>query len=539
MKAMFQRLKKGYEVITKAFLVILVLAAVVNLSLFFINKDRPHTTSVNTLEESRKEIYRLADDKELKQTKQGRIVISIYRASLCGMIGELCTNDIKDGDRNFPSSLFGRLVQGIQLPYANPPASGIMWVHNGLQQSGFIPKTYAATGIGFAALQPLNEIWKLFRDISYVILVIFLIISGFLIMFRLKINPQSVISIENTLPRLVIDLLMITFSFAIAGFLIDLMYVVTGLIVSIIGSNATHPVSIADQISIIANSGPQRLFSDVFLNGSTLVTGPAIFSFLPTQINIFLRIVVSFITILGLGQIGPVRNLLSGDLATAVVPEISISWVSWAILLPLIALFAPIILSLIVIFFTGLLVFFRIFFLLFSAYIRIIISVIFSPILLILEIIPGKNMFSKWIKALVADLILFPLVIVMIMVSSIIVSLPISKGALWQPPFLYGPNADGFSFLIAIGILYMIPDVAKMIRGLFGIKGSPLKFGFGTFFGGAVAAGGGAFGVFNKFSSTAYYAKQAGMEGLVNKLTTKIVPKSWRSPPKEVGTPTA
>ena len=56
-------------------------------------------------------------------------------------------------------------------------------------------------------------------------MVIILIAAGFMIMFRVKINPQTVVSLQTMIPKLVITLLLVTFSYAIAGLVIDMIYV--------------------------------------------------------------------------------------------------------------------------------------------------------------------------------------------------------------------------------------------------------------------------------------------------------------------------
>jgi len=52
---------------------------------------------------------------------------------------------------------------------------------------------------------------------------------AFMIMFRVRISPQTVITVQSALPKIIFTLILITFSYAIAGFLIDLMYVVIGI----------------------------------------------------------------------------------------------------------------------------------------------------------------------------------------------------------------------------------------------------------------------------------------------------------------------
>ncbi|MBP6882969.1 hypothetical protein KBC14_01090 [Candidatus Woesebacteria bacterium] len=487
--------------LNKLILVVAVIFVVINLFLYSIQKTKPKISS-DILIESRKDLYKKISDPELQKTPERRASLQLYKSGLCLFIGETCTNDPDDADKNFDKSIFGFIGKGIALPFTNPPASGGYWVYENLQQTGFIPQTYAATGIGFASLQPLAAVWKLFRDIALLLIVLFLIVAGFLIMFKVKINPQTIVSIENTLPRVVITMIIIVFSFPIGGFLIDLMYVITHVAVSVIGSNTIHPLSPVQQVAMATSSGPAQLFSEIFLNGKVWLAGPAIFSFLPTIINVSMRLILVTGTFFALRHFfPPVKNLADGETAKPFgLAASGVSIIVTIVLYTLLGLFAPLLLSLVIIFFTGLLVFFRIFFLLFTAYLRILLSIILSPIILLLEAIPGRNMFGKWIKSLVADLLLFPLTITLIILSSIIITLPV-ESSLWQPPFLYGPSAQGFSILVGIGILYMIPDIAKLVRGLFGIKGSPLKFGVSTFFGGVAATGTAGLGGLGKFHS--------------------------------------
>src|SRR3990167_1644796 len=227
-------LKKLINIGKKIFLVIVVYFIIISLFIHFINKDKPKITQ-DPVKKNRVEIYKVLNDPKLKKTKEGKLTIALYRLTMCGLVGEACTNNPSDGDKNFNKSTFGFLSKLIILPYTNPPASGVWWAYNGLQDAGFIPKTYAAEGIGFGAIKPFAKIWNAFRNVAYLVIVLVLITIGFMIMFSMKLNPQTVISVENSLPKIVISLILITFSFAIAGFLIDLMYIAIILIVSIIG----------------------------------------------------------------------------------------------------------------------------------------------------------------------------------------------------------------------------------------------------------------------------------------------------------------
>ncbi|HSX40182.1 MAG TPA: hypothetical protein VLF68_01075, partial [Candidatus Saccharimonadales bacterium] len=92
---------------------------------------------------------------------------------------------------------------------------------------GLAKPAYAApaTGLGFSSLTPLVPMWTASRNIVYLVFVFAFILIGLGIMFRIKIDPRTVMSIQNQIPRIIVALLLVTFSLAIAGFLIDIMYV--------------------------------------------------------------------------------------------------------------------------------------------------------------------------------------------------------------------------------------------------------------------------------------------------------------------------
>ena len=232
---MFLFLKPAFNIFKKILLVVIVYFAVISLFSHFIRKDKVDLISkTNPILENRAEIYKVINDKELNKTTQGKLTIFMYQGMMCSMMGEACTNNPADADNNYEKSFLGFVSNLIVLPFSNPPASGVAWAYSGLADAGFINKSFAAEGIGMGSIQPFAKIWKIFRDVTYLLLVVVLIAIGFMVMFRTKINPQTVISVENSLPKIIISLILITFSFAIAGFMIDLMYILIAIIVSIL-----------------------------------------------------------------------------------------------------------------------------------------------------------------------------------------------------------------------------------------------------------------------------------------------------------------
>lgn len=68
----------------------------------------------------------------------------------------------------------------------------------------------------------LDKLWGQSRNLAYVFFVLAMIVIGFMIMFRNKIGGQLLVSVGNSIPQLVICLVLVTFSFAIAGLMLDL-----------------------------------------------------------------------------------------------------------------------------------------------------------------------------------------------------------------------------------------------------------------------------------------------------------------------------
>jgi len=324
-----------------------------------------------------------------------------------------------------------------------------------------------------------------------------------MIMFRVKINPQTVISLENSLPRIVVTLLLITFSFPIAGFMIDLTYVLMALGIMLFSGY----IDVGTNIELLSGNS-WSLWDKILGRGDILNVGPALFEILPASTGSFLRSVIAVLTIFLITRFRMGQNIIGGDAAENTITFFEglfktglgsiMTWVAGGI----VWIIAPVILSIIVLL-TALVVFFRIFFLLFKSYIKILLLVIFSPMMLLLDAIPGRKMFLIWLKNMTSNLIAFPIVSTLIILSTIIVALD-SEGKLWTPPFLYSNQSQPILLLVSIGILFTIPDIVKAVRGALGIKESGIGAGAGVFFGGATAAAGTAFAPLQKLGSFAY-----------------------------------
>lgn len=525
---MLRVFSSGIGFLKKAFLVFVVFGVVFAIFGSVINTNRPRYDEKKVLQASQKQLHETFSREKLgiKKGSGKDLVLSLYKVGYCAFMGELCTEKLTSDNSAFKSSLMGQVSNLISMTYINPPASGMYWVTNTLQKAGFIPQSYAAEGMGFAMIKPLMNLWKIFRDIAYLVIVVFLIAIGFMIMFRTKINPQTVISVENSLPKIVVALLLITFSFAIAGFLIDAMYLLIILAIGILSNNNTY-YDTGQMQNIYLQSNVGRLWTDIIplpkeafllgligLNRFSYI-GDAFMSLLPETLNgVFhglaalvgllggTKLIMSFFKDIGAGEF--LNNWAIGTVSLGQLPDPLLK-------LGVVALIGPIIINLIVHglgFIVGLIVslailgmVFNIFFILLRSYIQITLSIIFSPIILLFEALPGNNNFSFWLKGLIGELLTFPIVITLLLTEKVMFMTMSYPGEFWTPPFLVNLNPAAFSVIFGLGIMLITPDIVKLVKEAVGAKPLPFNLGLGTFMSGGGAVLGGGMGILQQFST--------------------------------------
>lgn len=324
--------------------------------------------------------------------------------------------------------------------YDNRPADLAYWIRDTGQTLGFIPKSAYAQGIGFTGLTPLLPIWKAFRNIAYMLMAVVLLIVGFMVMLRKKIDPKTVVTVQNALPKIVITLLLITFSYAIAGLMIDLMYLVIAFSIALL-SGAFPNSSTISMFGIkpdLINGGFVDLLWAIFapLVNNSGPTGDAATAAKLASQGQWGQIALN--TVLGVGL---AMVTAGGSVLTGVLIEL---------LMAVAFLFA----------------FVRIFLMLLSAYIQIILAVIVGPIQILMDAIPGGDGFASWLKNLFLNIVPFPITIFLLILGNAIAGGDI-QGKLWQPPFLpqVGGGVGGFAVtIIWLGLIFAIPSAVGSIK---------------------------------------------------------------------------
>ena len=332
-----------------------------------------------------------------------------------------------------------------KLAFASPPVSTSYYLASLGKNLGIdiVPTAYAANGqgIGFGAFYSVLKLWRVMANIAYGLLAIVFVIIGFLIMFRSKLNSQAEITIQTALPRLVVTMILIAFSYPIAGLLVDFMYLIIYAFVGFLSSN--NLINAGKTLQIIFTSDPFRatLMKGFAKNAAWNVGG---------GVNQGIKSLV-----------GQTAGNLIGGLAGSATDILL--WVLLAFFLLYITL--------------------HIFITMLKAYAEILLYVALAPVYILGNAFPGSSAFSSWLKTLIAKLLVFPVIIFHYIIVAILVDSQawgatgnlynqgISVG--WSPPmFNFNTGTAGVKAILSIvslGILYLAPKAAETTENL--VKG--------------------------------------------------------------------
>jgi hypothetical protein len=357
------------------------------------------------------------------------------------------TNYVPGGVLNFTSQMIASLY--------TPAASGVEYIAS-LKDSFLGKPAYAQTpnGAGFTGLQPILPIWRGFRNIVYLLSSLVFIIIGVMVMLRVKISPQAVVTVQNSIPQLVTTLILVTFSYAIAGLLIDLMTFVQGVVIALL-----FEVS-GKGLSSSLFTGIKNYSFDNLTNAGIGDYADLTFRAIPT--SVFLgwgTILGAIIGAMFFTQTGGFSTLAIGIIPVVVLLVILIMVVIWM---------------------------FKFYFGCLKAYITILFKIIVAPLELAMGAFPNSKMgFSSWIWDLIANLAIFPVSMIFMIVGNMLVDF--TKTGMWAPSVISNFSIPagltvlgtlGLNNIISIGIgisvvalMSKLPDMIPEF--IFAIKPSP------------------------------------------------------------------
>lgn len=371
-------------------------------------------------------------------------------------------------DNSTKDSLVSGISKLIAIPFSNPPAQTSQYiasVKNNMARHKIVQPTYAKDtqggGYGFNGLAGFLPFWRIFRNISYFIFVLLFLVYGFMIMFRVKINPQTSVNIQQALPKLIVTLFLITFSYAIVGLMFDLIW-----LLFFVGFSAFETFG----------AFGIKWFPDKF--------DPSTYGNLPTNLasgragllaSWFWNTLVAYTSGIP-GALGAISGLPT-----------SISILSTLLLAPFLGIVVGIILLI-----ATLIAYGKLFFTLISSYISVIINLIFAPLILLGNVFPGSNAVGNWLRNTFANLIVFPVISFFLLLSYLFMVQPflslfrkfsptaLDHAAVARVPVLFpyqlGGSA-GIYALVGLGLLFMAPKYVDMIKDALQVE--PFKYGTG------------------------------------------------------------
>lgn len=317
-----------------------------------------------------------------------------------------------------PGGLIGFTNRSIASLY-NLPVSGVQYIAETINNLTGKP-TYAQTqnGHGFDRFLGILPLWKNIRDIVYTLVSLVFIIIGIMIILRIKISPQATITIQNSIPKIITTLILVTFSYAIAGLIVDISYVLLGLFLSLFESN------------IPLNPG------ETFPTTTTLMSLD-VWGYFDVAKNI-----VPTGVMMGLGLlVGGVVGLIGGGWIGGVLGGV----------LGLLAIFIFILWQTI-----------KLFFGIAKCYIILLIHIILAPFEIGIGAFPNaKSGFSTWLRQIISQAAVFPISIIFLVFSVFIVkSVTNSNSSTWAPGFIGGGNIAGpIVGLACLGLVAKLPQL--------------------------------------------------------------------------------
>lgn len=449
------------------------------------------------------------------------VMIEVLSATVCQLAGfdpvnpnQKCLgSDPKTGKIGFVEGGGGAigLAGGSLMVLFNPPIHTGDYFNYLAQNFGLAKPAYAQQGTGFSSLSPLISVWSVFRNIVYLIFVVLFVIVGLAIMLRIKIDPRTVMSIENQIPKIIVGLLLVTFSFAIAGFLIDLMWVVIYLVYSVISSTNVKDIA---QLKPAAMYGQNPLGAIGGLGGMNDITNTVAVSvkdiakdmlgissdwknyipvfnsledlgnilklkltddttFISTLINLVSNI-AGFITIIKVLQI-PNFTVLGNTIPITPALAIPAGIASMELVQFSLREILPWAIAYVVIFVALLWALIRLWFQLLTAYIYILLDVLLAPFWIAFGLLPGVSVgFGAWLRDIVANLSAFPVTIGMFLLGKVFMEAIPKTSNTFVPPLVGNPADPALlGKLIALGIILMTPQVVSMMKDL--LKSPQLK----------------------------------------------------------------
>lgn len=425
-----------------------------------------------------------------------------------------------------------------------PPASSAESVRYLASNFGIAKSAMAQENDGYNALSPLQGLWLLSRNLVFLILVVVFVLIGIGIMLRLKIDPRAVMTIQNQLPKIIIAIILITFSYSIVGFAIDLMWTGTYVIINTLGpEESSSPDFTVKQATSNLYNNPIYYLNDLLQKEEATNNAQEFrITKMSKDVGFTIGDLVAGIILSALGADGnigdscgiadPFKKLGNGLLPGNPFGDTpSFGECVEAAFFSVLSFFIGIIAILIVLI-AILLALFRVWFALIKAYVYILLYTILAPFFILFGLLPNPSLsFNSWIRRIIAHLAVFPAVVGIFIVAKIFMyheQINAENPTAFVPPLIGNPNiGKNIGTLIAFGLIMLAPGILDIIKDSLKAQGNSkvsgaVTGGFMAGYGPGMAPFRGIWGSLNR------YDRQSQEAGALGALTHRVIPDRFR-----------
>ncbi|GAB4159967.1 MAG: hypothetical protein Fur003_3640 [Candidatus Dojkabacteria bacterium] len=337
--------------------------------------------------------------------------------------------------------LVGTAQANVNALLYNPPTQNVYdhlaqeWVPGYRDANSAV---YAQDGYTVLVGSGVADLWERVRQLAYVLFVVVLIVAGFMIMFRQKIGGQLAVTVFNTLPQVIVGLVLVTFSFDIVGIAINMGNVLTNVFKTIL--SVSNPITIDGPLSVA-----EWFFSGTSVGATTgkLVGGGAFVA----------AVTGGVLAILGASGGTALPVILGAGLVIGVIGFI----IGIAV--------------------AGLILFlsFKVYFTLLKAYIALLLDTILAPLYLGIAVVPGRSvMRDDWLRRIFKNGLVFPTVFLFLNLGTYLIE---SNTPISFPTGIGSGNIDiatagnGLAWLVtrlaALYLMHVASEAPKILSDFF------------------------------------------------------------------------
>lgn len=299
---------------------------------------------------------------------------------------------------------------------------------------------YAASdGYSFLSEVGIDALWERTSLIAYVLFVVVLIAAGFMIMLRQKIGGQVAVTVFNALPNVIIGLILVPFSFAIIGLILNISMIGTNVIAGVLG--VTDPVVVTNPLQLVGELWFGRtVATQLWESGMSLIGGST----------------------LGVG--GMILRAIGSQALPVLLAGASFGIVLFFLAIAVVLAYAS----------------FSVYMTLLKAYLAIILDVIMAPLLIAFGSVPGQeNLKNNLFKRVLSNALVFPGVYLFLNLSSFILQDNINiqfPYGLATGDWSQGGTNPGFTGILlkgflSIGLFFLAAQVPNFITDFIQVDG--------------------------------------------------------------------